>query len=252
MKFLGKISIFFLVAFILSGCGILSSKQKTEINLLKDETDIQENTIEEEKTKETQDIQEEIVKNDEIEEQVDEVEEEVNESSVEEKDSQKEILQDPLTNKFEIKNKLVSWGFSSAKDRKIDTIVIHSSYNAVGDDVHDLEDIIYKEYKPYGVSPHYIISRTGKVYRLVEEKNIAYHAGESEMPDGRTGVNAFSIGIEIVNTKSEKPNDEQYEALGNLLAYLKGEYKIKYVLGHSDIAPGRKDDPWNFDWGKVK
>ena len=115
-----------------------------------------------------------------------------------------------------------------------------------------MEDIIYKEYKPYGVSPHYIISHDGKIYRLVEDKNIAYHAGESKVPDGRTGVNNFSLGIEIVNTKSEKPNEAQYNALRNLLTYLKSEYKIKYVLGHSDIAPGRKDDPWNFDFERVK
>ncbi|MFA6160004.1 MAG: N-acetylmuramoyl-L-alanine amidase [Parcubacteria group bacterium] len=161
-------------------------------------------------------------------------------------------VQNNTENTPKIIDKLVSWGFSKSDNRKIDTIIIHSSYNAVGKDAHYLDDIIYKEYKPYGVSPHYIISREGKIYRLVADKNIAYHAGESKVPDGRTGVNNFSIGIEIVNTKSEKPNDAQYGALNNLLAYLKKEYKIKYVLGHDDIAPGRKDDPWNFDFEKIK
>lgn len=180
-----------------------------------------------------------------------EVESNSAESEVDKEVSMEASIESPKAD-FKIKDKLVSWGFSKASNRTIDTIIIHSSYNAVGSDLHDLDDIIYKEYKPYGVSPHYIISRKGEIYRLIEDKNIAYHAGESKMPDGRTGVNNFSIGIEIVNTKSESPNNTQYSALNSLLVYLKGKYNIKYVLGHSDIAPGRKDDPWNFDWNKIR
>lgn len=153
--------------------------------------------------------------------------------------------------KFKITNRLVSWGFTKSAERKIDTIIIHSSYNAVGSDPYDLDDIINKEYKPNGVSPHYIIARDGKVSRLVSDQNIAYHAGVSEVPDGRTDVNDFSIGIEVVETKSDSPNSAQYSALKSLISYLKGEYDIKYVLGHSDIAPDRKDDPWNFSWSQV-
>jgi N-acetyl-anhydromuramyl-L-alanine amidase AmpD len=150
-----------------------------------------------------------------------------------------------------ITNRLVSWGYEKADSRKIDTIIVHSTYNITSSDPFDLDAIIYKEYKPYGVSPHYIINRDGKIYRLVEDKNIAYHAGESKMPDGRTGVNNFSIGIELVNSKTAKPTDEQYASLKYLIGYIKGKYSIKYTLGHKDIASGRKDDPWNFDWGKI-
>ena len=149
-------------------------------------------------------------------------------------------------------NKLVNWGFTKEESRAIDTIIIHSSYNVLGNNTHDVEDIINKEYKPAGVSPHYIIARDGTIYRLVQDKNIAYHAGVSKMPDGRTNVNNFSLGIEIVETTSESPSDKQYTALKNLIMYLKGKYKIKYVLGHSDIAPGRKTDPWNFNWKRIK
>ena len=159
---------------------------------------------------------------------------------------------EPESNDFKISDKLVNWGFQKADNRAIDAIIIHSSYNAVGDDPYNLDDIIYKEYKPYGVSPHYIISREGGVYRLVEDKNIAYHAGESKTPDGRINVNNFSIGIEIVNKQSGSPSETQYESLKNLLNFLKSKYEIKYILGHSDIAPGRKNDPWNFDWSKIK
>ena len=108
-----------------------------------------------------------------------------------------------------------------------------------------------KIYKDYGVSAHYIIDRSGKVYRLVDENNIAYHAGVSQVPDGRKNVNTFSLGVEIINTKSEPPNSNQYSALNDLTKYLKKKYDLKYILGHNQIAPDRKDDPWNFNWKKI-
>ncbi|HLN18748.1 MAG TPA: N-acetylmuramoyl-L-alanine amidase [Patescibacteria group bacterium] len=164
----------------------------------------------------------------------------------------KTVSDEKVNDEIKISDRLVNWGFQKASGRKIDTIIIHSTYNITSSDPFDLEAIINKEYKPIGVSPHYIIDRKGKIFRLVEDKNIAFHAGESQTPDARTGVNNFSIGIEIVNSKEAKPTDEQYNALKNLLSYLKGKYPIKYILGHRDIAKGRKDDPWNFDWGKLK
>jgi hypothetical protein len=153
-------------------------------------------------------------------------------------------------NAGEIIDKFISWGFEKSSDRKIDTIIIHSSYDALGDDVYDVNGII-AEYKQYGVSAHYLIGRDGKIYHLVADKNVAYHAGVSKVPDGRTGVNAFSIGIEMVNTESGKFTDAQYSAVNQLIASLKKQYSIKYILGHDDIAPGRKTDPWNIDWTKV-
>ena len=150
----------------------------------------------------------------------------------------------------EIINRPVSWGFEKSSARKIDTIVIHTSYNSLGGDEYSVEKII-GIYKDYGVSAHYIVARNGNIYQLVDDQNISYHAGESKMPDGRAGVNNFSIGIEVVNTKSGKFTGDQYESLNNLISDLKGKYPIKNILGHSDIAPGRKDDPWGMEWGKV-
>ncbi|TSD00537.1 MAG: N-acetylmuramoyl-L-alanine amidase [Parcubacteria group bacterium Athens0714_25] len=123
---------------------------------------------------------------------------------------------------------LVSWGYAKKSSRNIDTIIIHSSYDALGSEPYNVRGLI-DEYKQYGVAPHYLIDREGSVYRLVEDKNIAYHAGQSQVPDGRTGVNDFSLGIELMNTKKEKYTAEQYVALSGLLDYLKGEYEIKYV-----------------------
>lgn len=156
------------------------------------------------------------------------------------------------TGDLKIVNHLLSAGFSvPSKQRSIDTIVIHSSYDAIGSDPYSVSGVI-KEYTDAGVSAHYLIGRDGTIYRLVADKNIAYHAGVSKMSDGRTNVNDFSIGIEMINTKEGKYADEQYEAVNNLITYLKGKYSIKNIVGHDDIAPGRKTDPWNFDWKRVK
>ena len=152
--------------------------------------------------------------------------------------------------KIIIKDRLVSWGFTEANGRKIDTIILHSSYDAMGNNPYSVSGLI-SEYKQYGVSPHYLIDRKGNIYRLVEDKNIAWHAGVSKVPDGRANVNNFSIGIEIMNTKTDDYTKQQYQATQNLIDYLKKEYKIKYVLGHNDIASGRKTDPWNFEWSKI-
>jgi len=147
-------------------------------------------------------------------------------------------------------SKLVSWGYESASSRKIDTIVVHSSYDALGDEPYDVDGLL-KEYKQYGVAAHYLIDRKGVIYQLVADKNIAYHAGESKVPDGRTGVNNFSIGIELMNTEKDSYTPVQYDALNSLIAKLKKNYKIKYVFGHKDIAPERKSDPWGMNWSKV-
>lgn len=158
----------------------------------------------------------------------------------------------PVTNDgVEIVNRLMSTGFASKSSRKIDAIVLHSSYNSLGGDPYSVSEIV-KIYESYGVSAHYIIDRNGKIYRLVEDKNISYHAGASKMPDGRQDVNDFSIGIELVNKMDTEYTKAQYDAVNNLIASLKEKYPIKSVVGHSDIAPSRKTDPWNFDWKKLK
>jgi N-acetylmuramoyl-L-alanine amidase-like protein len=167
-----------------------------------------------------------------------------NKPVITEKKEEKNISDD------KIKNKLVSWGFTVSSGRVIDTIVLHSSYNALGGDEYDLDKLI-AEYGEYSVAPHYLVDRKGGIYRLVPDKNIAYHAGVSEVPDGRTGVNNFSIGIEIMNTKTDKYEREQYDAVNWLIGEIKKEHTIKYILGHDEIAPDRKTDPWNFNWDKV-
>ncbi|MDI6591405.1 MAG: N-acetylmuramoyl-L-alanine amidase [Patescibacteria group bacterium] len=154
------------------------------------------------------------------------------------------------SNDLKIIDKFISWGHHTPKKpRTIDTIIIHSAYNALGDDIYSVEGVLY-EFKLYNAGPHYLIARDGTIYRLVPEGDIGFHAGTSKMPDGRTNVNNFSIGIELLYHKNESPNEIQYQKLVKLVKKLKSKYKIDYILGHKDIAPSRKTDPWNFDWQK--
>ncbi|HEY6914035.1 MAG TPA: N-acetylmuramoyl-L-alanine amidase [Paludibacter sp.] len=137
----------------------------------------------------------------------------------------------------------------TCKNRNIDAVIVHSVFNAAEGDKYDV-DLVIKQFSRYRVSSHYIIGRDGTIYQLVNEKNISYQAGHSQLPDGRTGVNSCSIGIELITTKDslDSPTQMQIKSLTILVKDIKKRYKIKYVLRHSDIAPGRKTDPWNMNW----
>lgn len=141
--------------------------------------------------------------------------------------------------------------FRAARARAIDTIVIHSSYNAAGGDIYSVPNLV-RIYERYGVSAHYLIDRQGTAYRLVRDQDISYHAGASKMPDGRTGVNNFSIGIELMNTRQDSYTEAQYRTLQALVSDLKARYPIRYVVGHGQIAPERRSDPWNFHWASLR
>ncbi len=104
------------------------------------------------------------------------------------------------------------------------------------------------------VSAHYLIDENGSIYQLVAEKERAWHAGESYWK-GRSDTNSSSIGIELQNPGHEwgyRPfPSEQMEALRELALEIVGRHKIPadMVLGHSDVAPARKQDPGHlFDW----
>jgi len=104
-----------------------------------------------------------------------------------------------------------------------------------------------------GVSSHYLISRDGKVFYLVDEARRAWHAGESYWA-GQRDLNSASIGIELDNNGREPFAEPQISALVALLADLKARYKLSAssFLGHGDIAPGRKVDPSAyFPWKRL-
>ena len=151
--------------------------------------------------------------------------------------------------KIVIVEKKITWGFKRDPARSIDAVIIHSTYNATGADSFSVQGVL-DQFKSYGVAAHYLIDRKGVVYRLVDERNFAFHAGSSSLPDGRVNVNSTSIGIEIITTLHSTPTQEQYESVATLVKEINVRYPLKYIKGHSDIAPGRKSDPWNFDWTK--
>lgn len=103
------------------------------------------------------------------------------------------------------------------------------------------------------VSAHYLISEAGEVIALVDEAMRAWHAGAGSWA-GREDVNSRSIGIELANDGATPFAAAQMDALERLLAGLLARWQIppEGVIGHSDMAPGRKIDPGpRFDWQRL-
>lgn len=148
---------------------------------------------------------------------------------------------------LKIIEKPMKGGMRTAKLRTVSAIIIHSTFNISKGEKYDI-DLIIKQFMRYGVSSHYVIGREGKIYRLVKEEHIAFQAGKSILPNASRDVNAQSIGIELMTSFDEAPTEQQIQSLVLLVKDIRKRFKIEYVLRHSDIAPGRKTDPWNMDW----
>lgn len=105
------------------------------------------------------------------------------------------------------------------------------------------------------VSAHYLIDLNGDIYQLVGEPDIAWHAGKSQWR-GRDGVNSFSVGIELVNANDgiQLYSQDQLECCADLVADISKRRGVHAcdVVGHADIAPGRKNDPFAFPWGEFR
>ena len=100
------------------------------------------------------------------------------------------------------------------------------------------------------VSSHFVIYRTGVIHQYVATTQRAWHAGLSAFR-GRQGCNDFSIGIELEGCDELPFTWRQYARLATLTTVLMAHYPITMdsIVGHSDIAPGRKTDPGPcFDW----
>lgn len=108
------------------------------------------------------------------------------------------------------------------------------------------------------VSAHLLIKRDGEIVQFVPFNQRAWHAGESFF-NGKTRCNDFSIGIELEGTDDIPYTQQQYEKLSDvvkLLMHAYPEITKDRVVGHVDIAPGRKTDPgpvfnWNYLKGKL-
>lgn len=131
----------------------------------------------------------------------------------------------------------------------VDMLVLH--YTGMTSAEAALERMCDPEAK---VSAHYMIDEDGSVVQMVDEKERAWHAGVSFWK-GQTDINSRSVGIEIVNPGHEfgytSFPPEQMEAVLRIAAKVVEYHGIKpsRVLGHSDVAPQRKQDPGEkFDW----
>ena len=101
------------------------------------------------------------------------------------------------------------------------------------------------------VSAHFLIRRDGTTLQFVSCDRRAWHAGVSCW-QGRERCNDFSIGIELEGDDHCAFTDAQYAVLNELTARLCEAYPLQAIVGHSDIAPGRKTDPGpHFDWRRV-
>jgi N-acetylmuramoyl-L-alanine amidase len=107
------------------------------------------------------------------------------------------------------------------------------------------------------VSAHYLVHEDGRIVQMVEEMDRAWHAGAGSWR-GQADINSTSIGIEIVNPGHEwgyRPfPDAQMRSVIRLAATIAVRHRIDRadVIGHSDIAPARKDDPGElFDWPRL-
>ena len=106
----------------------------------------------------------------------------------------------------------------------------------------------YPELRGLRVSAHFFVRRNGLLLQFVGCERRAWHAGVSQW-QGRERCNDFSIGIELEGTDRRPYTGRQYHCLALLVKALQRRYPITDIVGHSDIAPGRKTDPGPaFDW----
>jgi AmpD protein len=123
--------------------------------------------------------------------------------------------------------------------------------NTLPPDVHPY----FAEVGPLRVSSHVVIERDGAVTQYVRFTERAWHAGKSSY-QGREACNDFSVGVELEGTDSLPYEAAQYAALAQVVAALCTAYprlSADRLVGHSDIAPGRKTDPGPaFDWPRAR
>ncbi|PCJ24481.1 MAG: 1,6-anhydro-N-acetylmuramyl-L-alanine amidase AmpD [SAR86 cluster bacterium] len=152
-------------------------------------------------------------------------------------------------------------------DSEIDMLVIHNISLPPGEYGTDCVSQLFcnklnpdshpafKEIADLRVSAHLLISRNGRVVQYVPFNKKAWHAGESIFC-GKSNCNEFSIGIELEGTDFEIFTDDQYETLIDITQLLLNDFpclSLDRIVGHSDIAPGRKTDPGPFfDWARYR
>jgi len=145
-------------------------------------------------------------------------------------------------------HKFKSPNFNNRKSKNIEFVIIHyTALNSIEDSIN------YLCSKKNKVSCHYLISKEGKIFNLVNENKRAWHAGKSFWREN-SDINSSSIGIELdysPNGSNNKFTSHLIKSLLILLNRIVKKHKILPVniLGHSDVAPYRKIDPGQkFPW----
>ena len=143
--------------------------------------------------------------------------------------------------------------FNERGDTPIDTLVLH--YTGMRSAAEAMDRLMDPAAQ---VSAHYVVDGDGAIHALVPEHRLAWHAGRSWWR-GETDINARSVGIEIVNPGHEfgyRPFPEiQVDAVIRLCLGVLSRHSIPpcNVVGHSDVAPTRKQDPGElFPWARLK
>lgn len=110
----------------------------------------------------------------------------------------------------------------------------------------------YREIRDLRVSAHFLVRRDGSLTQFVPCRLRAWHAGASRWR-GLERCNDFSVGIELEGCDEQPFADAQYAALAQLVRHLRRELPVEDIVGHADIAPGRKTDPGpHFDWARLR
>ncbi len=151
-------------------------------------------------------------------------------------------------------------------DCKANLIVLHAISLPPGEfGGNEIEDLFHGRLDPSShayfrrladlrVSSHLLVRRDGELVQFVSVLERAWHAGASVF-QGRQGCNDFSVGIELEGDQATPFTDRQYNHLcAAIVALREGLPSLKSapVVGHSDIAPGRKWDPGKtFDWARL-
>ena len=151
----------------------------------------------------------------------------------------------------------------SDRSEDIDLVVIHcislpeGSFNNDNPTKLFLNELDFEKHDSFKsleglkVSAHILIERNGSLIQYVPFNKCAWHAGQSNYA-GRDRCNEFSIGIELKGSIKEEFTNDQYSVLNDLLDLLKKEYGDMDVVGHSEIAPNRKNDPGPyFNWDLI-
>ncbi|KPJ94346.1 MAG: N-acetyl-anhydromuranmyl-L-alanine amidase [Gammaproteobacteria bacterium SG8_11] len=178
------------------------------------------------------------------------------------------MIVDPQTGLLDIAKHIASPNFDDRPENTpVDLLVVHNISLPPGEFGGPwIDDLFtnrldpqahpyFKEIHALKVSAHALIRRNGEIIQYVPFHKRAWHAGQSNYC-GRERCNDFSIGIELEGCDTQPFEESQYEKLATLIKALLEAYpdlSLEHIVGHSDIAPGRKTDPGpHFDWKKLR